>query len=302
MNRYRRINASYRVKGNMLMMVAWCTGILLLAIALGLSIQYYFFSDKNLQFAADQLAMTTALNLNYNDHIGQMNNLVANSRELVFNSRTAYNSTVDNCPHLSGLANRFLTESRQGADYVEQARQALVALTLANIRTTLRTQSTNLKGLPALPWSKSTSAEIVNAKLGSFKDVESNVLAPSGNENLLNFDTKYGYIDSATNLYYGNSNLRLPEDPDKNFYIASLSAPVNGIIAPAKLASAETFQRSLDMIKNGETEPSGNCQQLPSAVQIDMQTKITNLAVMDVTNTLTVDSTAATNGAYPVPQ
>jgi hypothetical protein len=291
-----------RQNGNMLMMVSWCIVTLLLAIALALSVQYYFSSDKNLQFTADQFAMTTALNLNYGDHIGQMNNLVANSRELVFNSREAYNNTVNNCPQLSGLANRFLAESRQGADSVEQARQGLVALTLTNIRTSLSTQARNVKGIVVLPWAKSTVPEIVNARLGSFKEVESNVLAPSGNDGLLKLDTKYGYIDSATNLYYGNSNLQLPEDADKSFYLTSLSAPVNGTVAPAKLTSADTFQRSLDIIKNGHTESVTMCQQLPSAIQIDMQSRVTNLVVVDLTNPLTVNATAATNGASPIPQ
>ncbi len=291
-----------RENGNMLMMVSWCTAALLLAIGLALSVQYYFSSDKNLQFTADQFAMTTALNLNYGDHIGQINNLVANSRELVFNSRQAYNNTVDNCPYLSGLANRFLVESRQGADSVEQARQGLIALTLTNIRTSLNAQARNVKGIAVLPWAKATVPEIVNARLGSFKEVESNVLARTGNDSLLKLDTKYGYIDSATNLYYGNSNLQLPEDADKNFYLASLSAPVNGTVAPAKLTSPETFLRSVDIIKNGKTEAGDLCPQIPSAIQIDMQSRITNLVILNVTNRITVNSTAATNGAYPVAQ
>jgi hypothetical protein len=293
---------SYRLRGSMLVMVAWCTVVLVLLFALALSIQYYFASDKNLQFTADQLAMTTALNLNYNDHIGQMNNLVANSRELVFNSRVSYNNSAENCPHLTGLANRFLAEARQGADFVEQARQGLVAITLTNIRTSLQTQAKNIQNIGVLPWSKATMPEIVNVRLGSFKDVESNVLAPTGNDQLLKLDTKSGYIDSASNLYYGNASLHLPEDPDKNFYLTSLSAPVNGVIAPAKLTSPENFLRSLDLIKNGKTEHAVTCQQLPTAVQIDMQTNVKNLVVIDITNGLTVNATVATNGAYPTQQ
>jgi hypothetical protein len=283
-------------------MVGWCTAVVLLAIGLGLSIQYYFSSDQRLQFTADNLATTAALNLNYSDRIGQINNLVANARELVFNSRAAYNYTVDNYPHLAGLANRFLVESRQGADMVENARQSLVTTTLTNIRTTIKTQAKTFANEAMLPWSRSTVPELVNVRLGSIKDLESNVMAPLGNDELLELDTKSAYIDSVTKLYYGNTNLRLPEDADKNFYLASLSAPVNGIIAPAKLTSSDKFLRSVDIIKDGQEQTGTRCIQLPSAVQLDMQTKVINQVIVDVTNAITADSTAETNGAYPPPQ
>ena len=54
-----------------------------------------------MQHKADQLATALAINLNQNDRIGQMNNLVANSHELLFNSRATDEKVAENYPQMS---------------------------------------------------------------------------------------------------------------------------------------------------------------------------------------------------------
>src|SRR5262249_3173717 len=160
----------------------------------------------------------------------QMNNLVANSRELVFNSRTSYKHASDEFPQMTDLADRLLLESRAGADIVEKARRDLVVILLKDVQTSAKvaSKSGSLGQGVALPWANSSAAEIQDLHVGNIKHVESNVLAPYGNDPLLNLDTKSGYIDPATHLYYGRSIIRLPEDADKRFHLTSLAAPVQG--------------------------------------------------------------------------
>src|SRR5262249_22057884 len=157
-------------------------------------------------------ATNLAVTLNYNDRIGQMNNLVADARELVFNSRATYKHARNNFPQMMDLTDRLLLESREGADIVENGRRELTTLILQEVQTSSRdtNQSGSLGQNVTLPWAISKSAQVLDVKVGSIKEVESNVLAPYGNDDLLDLDTRSGYIDPTTHLYYGQKILKLP--------------------------------------------------------------------------------------------
>jgi hypothetical protein len=287
-----------RFRGNMLTIVGMCMAIVLLLLGLALSVQYLFFSHQFIKHHADQLATSLAIQLNANDRIGQMNNLVANSRELVFNSRANYNRVASNYPQMISLADRLLSDSRDGADIVEKERRELVAILLRDLQTSAKT--TNLSGSlgqnVALPWASSNQASILDLKVGCIKGVESNVLAPYGNNDLLNLDTKAGYIDPTTHLYYGLSIIKLPEDPDKQFRLTSLAPAVEGNVAPPRLVGPEAFEKSGELLKNGQ-DISASCDQLPTAVQLSIGMDVTSRVAVQSTHETTADSTAATAGA-----
>jgi len=286
-----------RLQGNMLIMVALSIFMLMLVVALGMSIQYCFFSNKNLQFSSDQFTVGLATNLNCNDRIGQMNNIVVSSRELIFNSKNTDDNINQNAPQLALLANNFLTESIQGADLVERARSQQITLIIGDVRNAIK-QTTLIgnTGPPILPWAKSSEPEITNVRLGSIEQVESNVQGPYGNSGLLSLDTEYGYIDPISHLYFGNCILRLPGITDRQFSVASLPAPVNLIVAPVKLTSATVFHEIASIFVNG-SQKINTCSQLPSAVQVDIQMPIANRVLFEIKDKVKVGSTAATNGA-----
>lgn len=294
-------NSHRQLRGNILIIVALGTAMILLLVGIAFSVHYFFYSHQYLQHSADKLATDLAVNLNSNDRIGQMNNLVANSRELVFNSRASYKHASDEFPQMTDLADRLLLESRAGADIVEKARRDLVVILLKDVQTSAKVanKSGSLGQGVALPWAKSSAAEIEGLQVGNIKNVESNVMAPYGNDALLNLDTKSGYIDPATHLYYGRSVIKLPEDADKKFHITSLAAPVQGNIAPPRLTEAQVFDKTAELFKNGQ--PTGGvCDQLPTAVQVRLNMDVTNQVAVKSTHGASVDSTAATAGANPV--
>jgi hypothetical protein len=289
-----------RLRGNMLMIVALSAAIILTIVALGLSIDYFLFSHTLAGNDADRLATNLAVGLNYDDRIGQMNNLVANSRELVFNSRSNYQRIVESCPMLTPLGDQLLSESRDGADLVEKGRRGLVQLIVQDLQTSAKSGSATLVQNVALPWAASNRPEVLGLRVGTIKGVESNVSAPYGNDSLLSLDTKYGYIDPSSHLYYGCRVLKLPEDPDKQFRITSLPAPVQGNVSPARLTTPQVFEKSADLLKDGQ--PTGSlCDQLPTAVQVLLGMNITNRVVVEKTQATTVDSTATTSGGKPMP-
>jgi hypothetical protein len=289
-----------RLRGSMLMIVALSAAIILIVVALGLSVDYFLSSHTLAGNDADRLATNLAVSLNYDDRIGQMNNLVANSRELVFNSRANYQRIVESCPMLGPLGDQLLSESREGADVVEKERRGLVKLIVQDLQTSAKSGSRTLVQNVALPWATADQPKVFGLRVGTIKGVESNVLAPYGNDNLLSLDTKYGYIDPSSHLYYGCRVLKLPEDPDKQFRITSLPAPVQSNVSPARLTTPEVFEKSADLVKDGQ--PTGSlCDQLPTAVQVLLGVDITNRVVVEKTQGTTVNSTAATSGGKPLP-
>jgi hypothetical protein len=164
-------------------------------------------------------------------------------------------------------------------------------------------KSTNKSGSlgqsAALPWAKSNLAGVLDLKVGSISGVESNVLAPYGNDNLLNLDTRSGYINPTTHLYHGCCKLKLPEDPDKQFCLTSLAAPVKGSVAPPRLTGPQAFEKFADVLKEGHAI-STLCDQIPTAVQVRVGMNITNQVAVQSTHVTTADSTATTSGAKPV--
>jgi hypothetical protein len=287
--------------GNMLALIACCVALIVCTCAIGLSIYFHFSSFNRLQFAADQFALTAARILNHNDQIGQMNNLVADSRQLVFDSRNVYVEVVEKFPHLTPLANALLEDSRTGSDSVMAARKQLADLIVDDIHATViaANKPGGLGQAIALPWADSAVPEVLDLKLGSIKAMESNVEAPFGDERLLVFDTKRSCIDPLTHLYYAGIILPLPEDDDKTFRLSPLPAPVKGTVAPARLTGHELFQPWVDLIKDGQRVQVG-LEQLPSAIHLKLRMGIANQVAVNSDGTITTESTAATVGASPV--
>src|SRR5277367_6601362 len=85
--------------GNMMLLSVLGFGLLILFITIGTSFSMVLFVQNQVQRLADQVALTGACQLNDGNRLGQMNNLVARCRQLVYASRQntylAANSSSD---------------------------------------------------------------------------------------------------------------------------------------------------------------------------------------------------------------
>ncbi len=275
--------------------------LILIAAGLIFTVHFIFFCQKRLQNQTEQLALRAVRIMNEGDRAGQMNNLVADSRQLVFNSRKAYEDASQNYQHLEPLARQLLFEAKDGARLVRYERDRLAQITLADLRRLIKEvgEKEGSSGSITLPWVQTSEGHIATFEIGYIKNVESNVEAPVGNPELLDWDREQGYTDNTSNLYLGNKALVLPApDTDITFMISSLPAPVKRTVAPARLTSGEVFKCIVPLVKGGSTTNS-RTDLLPSAIRLSQTMKVKSFVGKETSDSVSVNSVAAAGGASP---
>ncbi len=197
--------------GNMMMLTLLVMTIALMVCASFMTIYSVIAARQKLEERTENLCMVAARSLNTDDHAGQMNNLTAASRELVFNSRNTYDYVANNNKFYLALASKLLDQSREGAEALAQERARLIKFTLSDISNLIIqvNKHDNNLGRFIVPWVLTGEVSIVNADLGFIKGVPSNVGAPVNNLELSDLDKSLKYVDPTTNLYYGNLSLNL---------------------------------------------------------------------------------------------
>src|SRR5271170_5605314 len=105
-------------RGNMLLLTLLVMSIVLLIGASFMTIYGVFLAQQKLEERTENICMVAARSLNADDHAGQMNNLVAASRELVFNSRNTYEYVANNNRTYRVLAAKLLDQAREGASAI----------------------------------------------------------------------------------------------------------------------------------------------------------------------------------------
>lgn len=261
-----------RNAGNMLMMTAVVGGIVLTVITVGVLICILFLSQKRAQGQVDEVALSMATLLNRGNYSGQMNELVEHSRELVFISRNAYQEAGISYSHLEPLARQLLEESRNGARTVESGRQSLVREILKQLRDSARSNKARLatSNTFMIPWLSTYPLNINKLDIGFIERVQSNVQAPAALPDLKKYDIDRRYVEASSSIYMGNINATLPgADSDLVFKLSSLAAPVDNTVAPSRLTSERAFKRLATVI-DGDKATQGGCDQLPSAVRLDL--------------------------------
>lgn len=279
-----------RQTGSMLILACAIGILIVVGMVFAINMGKFFVHHIHDQSVSDSLTLKAAMLLNADDRAGKMNNLVIQSRELVYDSRAAYNATLNaNYSHLEPLAYRLLHQARWGAQFVDKGRQRLIE---ENIRA--------LKTLVASDLDlKNHGASVTALEVGSVADTRSNVYDDEADE-LQSLDRQKRWIDPETKRFNGNINATLPdEDQDLTFKVSPLHAPNNGKMVQASLISANEFVKTATVIEKDEPKDS-TCDQLPSAVRL-------NLAYPDrVTKEygdvqFKFSSAASTNGAQLVP-
>jgi hypothetical protein len=298
----KRLRANNRSnRGSMFTMTLLCIGLLLVACMVGFALYLFLSEQKRGQTEADKVALDIAKSMNEGDRIGQMNNLVVRCRELVYTSRMMEGTTENSYLYFcQPLAQQLLDEATSSALQVDKERVNQIGLMQKNIRNTVDKYNleTNSKATFRLPWWQSYALQVFQVNGGCLKDVQSNVEHTEIYDDLNDLDKRAKYFQPGSNLYMGNINARLPApDSSLDFKIASIPAPVDKMVAPARLANPEVFKFGNDFFENGKFVKQ-SFDQIPSAVQV--------LGSMDVEvrnnkERVQIGSTALSNGATPLP-
>jgi hypothetical protein len=290
-----------RRRGNMLTMTAMTFGILLITCVVAAALYMLLAQQKRGQTTADQISLNTALLLNDNDRIGQMNNVVEHCRELVYISRVNNDKAQEPMNRFwRVLAGQLLDESRENAQLVEDERKNQIKICVKNIQNAAwwRIKHAPTGSSLQLPWFRADFPETSEVRLGWIYGVQSNVENLQVIPSLRDFDLQQKYIQKGSNLYMGNINAKLPEpDDDLDFKLSSLPAPVSGTVAPIRLTSPDVFRNTACIFADNKSKMQIP-DQLPGAVQT---VEKMNVASTDGQGTIRLSATATASGAMQSP-
>lgn len=253
--------------GNVQILACFVLLFMVATLLIAYSFGGLIFIQNRLRTSADEIALAGARRLNVDDRIGQMNNMVARSRQLVFSSRRELDETTAQYPQLQSLAQQLLDEGRQAAQLLEVERAKLHNISISEANEAMQKKFDQIKGTyaMALPWMKIGLAAMPSKNLGRMAKTESNVIELRNIEDLEKDDKSKNYISSAPGLklYRASIDARLTgtADNDLVFKLSPLPAPVEKTVAPARIASFTSYELSTG-------------DHLPSAAQVTLKVKV----------------------------
>jgi hypothetical protein len=244
-----------------------------------------------LQNGADSLALENAVSLNMNDRAGQINNLVARSRELVFNSRQAFDASSGAHEYLRPLSGRLLQLSRAGATRVADEKKRLVQSTLSELLDRDAGVQSQLADFSPL---QDKQARLTDLEVGFLIDQSSDVPASPGSTLLYTQDLQAGYIQKATNSYNAFVNLKLPgPDSDLNFTLSAMPS-----LNSTRLTDGANF-KPLALLVQEDSKVAYICAEFPSSVRLRLSKPVTIGG--DYRTGISTTSAASTNSTLPDP-
>jgi len=282
-------NEARKYGGSMLIFALAGFVMAILFIFVGLSFGSLFFVHSQVQKFADDIALAGASRLNDNDRLGQMNNLVARCRQLVYASRETAGLTINSTPDVQMLAQQLLDESRKNAQDLEAERLRLQSLSVGEATAAMNTMFDGQSDhyCFTLAWLRAGEPHLMSMQFGNVLGIDSNVTPMTYIPALVNYDQSKHLINVTTGLYSGNIDASLAGmDKDLHFKLSSLAAPVNNQISPARLMQDNMLQ-------------PGDNNQLNSAVRIQLNMQISADSSAFPGTYFVISSTAATSGAAP---
>jgi hypothetical protein len=276
-------------KGDILILVCMCFLLIALSILIAYTFCGLYFVNNRLQASADEIALAGARQLNDKDRLGQMNNMIARCRQLVFSSRDDYEKTKADYPDLEAFSNDLWAESRNSAADLEAERQNVTNLAQKEATTLIQERFDEL--VPTypmtLPWMKIGTPQLDDAVLGKIKGVDSNVTEFTQFNQLQQDDRGQGYVTTgpAINLYAAEKDEKLQRnDTDLTFKLSSLPAQLNG----------ETPQARVLLPQNLEQVTPGYA---PSAAQVKLSLRVQTGLGAFASGVMQVAGTAQTTGS-----
>lgn len=239
-----------------------------------------------IQRALDDAALSGACQLNLGNQIGQMNNVIIRSRQLVYGDRQMDEQLLQSGSPYEKLSAQLLAQSRESAQTIDATRAKLITTSkqAANQAVTAAFKTASTRHSLTLPGLRISQPVLTRFTLGTVENVQDNAFALPQLQNLLTYDQSQSFIDKQTNLYLEQINAKLPApDNDLNFNLSSLPAFINNNTAPSRLMLGQSFVPQDD-------------QQLHSSVQLESQITVSLLSIPNCSTTLHLTSTATTNG------
>jgi hypothetical protein len=230
-------------KGNMLVLSGIFLALLAVLVLVACSFGGLFFVFNRIQTTTDELALTGARKLNEQDRIGQMNNMIARCRQLVYDAHESHTYAYENADHLNQLAEQLHEEAREGAILLEAERQKLRTVAVNEAKSAIADRYNELKEAHALvlPWLKVAIPTTPVVDFGCAKDISSNVAELKGIDELETEDSKL-YVQTDSHLYKENIDAKISSDSELHFWISSLPAPVQSTVAPARCILAKQYK------------------------------------------------------------
>lgn len=229
------------------------------------------FQHSSAQDKADSLALSLAASINENDRIGQLNQLQACSRELIFESRQQFDQCRENdLDFLQPLCAELLSESRRGQSLLEQERknQIKVICTKLQEQAGISNKISDCRNPFKLICLSTSEAQIWKIEVGKLKKLQSSVKCGISAPELESFDKKQQYCMFKSRLYKSGTNARLPgADGDLDFIFTALPARVESICAPARNVNQDAFVYEGTIFDDRE-EKAAVLKNIPTAVRV----------------------------------
>lgn len=282
------------------MLVVLILGVFIFLTLSALTMNSFLFQRTRSQDKTDALALALASKINIGDRVGQMNELQAHSRELIFLSRQrTKDCNEQELEFLAPLCDQLLNEARIGHELVERERRNQIQQICKELRDTAHAHN-NLaeqSGLFKLGWLLTEEPVILRVDLGRIANVESNVKAGSAVSDLFSWDLQRKFFTSASKLYRAEIDARLPEpDADLGFKISTLPANINNTCSPSRNVNPGVFLSRGTIFDSGENTQC-NFEFIPTAVQIHCAMKTTIGSQKEYQGEILLVSSAAGNGA-----
>jgi hypothetical protein len=293
-----------RRRGSMLFLVTFSMALLLVAIGIGFSGYNLFFAHQQLQNWGENLAATSAQQLNINDHTGKLNNLLGHSRENVYVSRQLFDKTQNekDFAEFAPLAAQLLDQARQGAQDVAGERDRYVVTTLASVRGIVNQAVDHPRRPIEILNLTANKFSVSELKLGCLERAESNVEVSAVVDDLYQHDLRQSFIrqlSKDTNLYRATIDLSLPSpDNDLHFRLSPIIAPVAGTTDPIHLTAGDHFKKVL-ALRSHDRDAKESCLVLPSAVQVVSTMAVNENMFGALQGSSSSTITACSNGACP---
>ncbi len=238
----RRNNQS----GSMLILVCLAMMVLSIAVVMAASFAGVFFTHSRLQSGADEIALEGARKLNEFNRLGQMNDMIARSRQLVFgiNKQTDLVASYGNDPVLEKLTRQLNDEARQGAQILEEERHKLSSVAKGEAKAAMQEKFRQVSNNYAmvLPWLMVQTPQMVLNDTGAIVGMQSNAQELQGFEELVGQDAKNVFSGKPVNLYRAEVDAKLPIANSPSFLFSPLAAAVVNDMAPARAVLPESFR------------------------------------------------------------
>lgn len=274
--------------GNILILAGVFSAVIALGLVMAYSFGSLYFTHNRLQTSADEIALTGARKLNELNRLGQMNDMIVRSRQLVYSTRKQCDEAEASDEVLQKLARQLMEEARAGAGELETERKQLTALVVKESEEAMNDKFNQIKESYAmvLPWLKVETPRLVSATPGRTIGMHSNAQELAGFDELVKADQASNNVVTAkpVNLFKGEINAKLPSaDGDLPFCLSPLAAPVDNDMAPARMVLPAKFQQS-----------AGGYA--PCATKVEIVLKVSTGLGTQVTGNVSVTSAASATG------